>query len=298
MEWSDAVGYFEPLLAIRKEGHIFDATHEHKDNEKRPPRTSAQAVYAYQIGLCYALLDKWDKAKEHWASAPDVITKKKRPVEVLLARQAKYMLDTVSAKKTRHADVMLAANIMILMWNGFTQMPKEAVIKALAAVDEADKTGEFGSVDKHRCNLLRGAMSHVLGKDEEAIAVLNKCIGASEELLGSDSGKQSAVIPMAYAELATIYLEMKGKDGKAAPEVDRAHSAIKSASAIKGYDMYRTVQLKLHALRNVASNLGKAAGDEGKSDESAALVDSAREKMVEAHLNDENEPEEPEDEHL
>jgi len=293
MEWSEAVGYFEPLLALRKEGHLFDGHHEHKDSEKRPPRTSAQAVYAYQIGLCYALLDKWDKAKEYWASAPDYITKKKRPVEVLLARQAKIFIDTIMAKKTRNSDAMLNAIALICMWNGFSQMPQAAISKALAALDDAAKVGEFNNVDTARYNMLRGAILHSLNKDDEAITVLSKVVAQSDELLGSEAGKQSAAVPMAYAELATVYLAAKGKDGKAAPEVDKANAAIKSAAAIKGYDMYRTVQLKLHALRNLATQAGKGTSEEGKTEES-----DAREKLIEAHLNDENEPEEVEDEHL
>jgi len=279
MEWSEAVGYFEPLLALRKEGHLFDGHHEHKDSEKRPPRTSAQAVYAYQIGLCYALLDKWDKAKEYWASAPDYITKKKRPVEVLLARQAKTFIDTIMAKKTRNSDAMLNAIALICMWNGFSQMPQAAISKALAALDDAAKVGEFNTVDTARYNMLRGAILHSLNKDDEAITVLSKVVAQSDELLGSEAGKQSAAVPMAYAELATVYLAAKGKDGKAAPEVDKANAAIKSAAAIKGYDMYRTVQLKLHALRNLANQAGKGSSEEGKTEES-----DAREKLIEAHF--------------
>jgi tetratricopeptide (TPR) repeat protein len=251
-------------------------------------------VYAYQIGLCYALLDKWDKAKEYWASAPDYITKKKRPVEVLLARQAKTFIDVTMAKKTRNSEAMLAAINMMNMWNGFSQMPQAAIAKALAALDDAAKVGEFNTVDTARYNMLRGAILHALNKDEEAVALLTKVIGQADDILGSDAGKQCAAIPMAYAELATIHLAMKGKDGKPAPEVDKANAAIKAAAAIKGYDMYRTVQLKLHALRNLASNLGKGASEEAKADD----VDDAREKMIEAHLNDETEPEEVDDEHL
>jgi len=300
LEWSDAVGYFEPLLALRKEGHLFDGKPEHKDGEKRPPRTSAQAVYAYQIGLCHALLDKWDKAKEYWASAPDFITKKKRPVEVLLARNAKHFIDKIMAKKTRHSDAVLAAINMMLMWNGFSQMPEAALKKALGELEEAQKAGEFDVIDTARCHVLRGAILHALNKDEEALGFINKALASADELQGSEAGKQSAAVPMAYCELATIYLAIKGKDGKAAPEVDKANAAIKAAAGIKGYDMYRTVQLKLHALRNLAANLSKGtvAADESKADESAAVVDAAREKLIEAHLNDENEPEEAEDEHL
>jgi len=298
MEWSESVSYFEPLLALRKEGHLFDGHAEHKDGEgKRPPRTSAQAVYAYQIGLCYALMDKWDKAKEYWASAPDFITKKKRPVEVLLARQAKHFIDVTMNKKTRHSDAVVAAINLMLMWNGFSQMPQAAINKALAALEEAAKAGEFDKVDTARVNVLRGAILHALNKDDEALTHLAKVLAASDELLGSDGGKQSAAVPMAYAEQATIYLAIKDKDGKATPQIDKANAAIKAAAAIKGYDMYRTVQLKLHALRNLAANLGKSSvAEEGKSDE-GALVESAREKVIEAHLNDETEPEEVEDEH-
>jgi len=288
------VGYFEPLLALRKEGHLFDGHAEHKDNEhKRPPRTSAQAVYAYQIGLCYALLDKWDKAKEYWTSAPDYITKKKRPVEVLLARQAKNFIDNIMQKKTRHSDAMLNAIYLINMWNGFSQMPQAAISKALAALDDAAKVGEFNTIDTARVNVLRGSILHYLNKDDEAQTILAKVTAQSDEILGSETGKQSAAIPIAYAELATIHLATKGKDGKPAPEVEKANAAIKAAAAIKGYDMYRTVQLKLHALRNLASQAGKGTAEEGKSDE-----DDAREKLIEAHLNDEQEPEEVEDEHL
>jgi len=294
MEWSEAVGYFEPLLALRKEGHLFD-NGEHKDSDhKRPPRTSAQAVYAYQIGLCYALLDKWDKAKEYWASAPDFITKRKRPVEVLLARQAKTFIDVIMAKKTRNSDAMLNAIYMMNMWNGFSQMPQAAISKALAALDEAAKTGEFNNIDTARVNMLRGAILHALNKDDEAIAILNKVVASSDDILGSEAGKQSAAIPVAHAELATIYLAIKGKDGKAAPEIDKANAAIKAAAGIKGYDMYRTVQLKLHALRNLASQAGKGTSEEAKADD----TDDAREKLIEAHLNDETEPEETPDEHL
>jgi tetratricopeptide (TPR) repeat protein len=253
-----------------------------------------------KLVLCYALLDKWDKAKEYWASAPDFITKKKRPVEVLLARQAKTFIDVIMQKKTRNADAILNAINMILMWNGFTQMPPAALNKALTSLDEAANTGEFNAVDTARVNMLRGAILHSLNKDEEAIAVLNKTLAIESELLGSEGGKQSAAVPMAYAELATIYLAFKGTDGKAAPQIDKANAAIKSAASIKGYDMYRTVQLKLHALRNLSAHLGKSSvstgGDEGKSDE--ALVTDTREKLIEAHLNDETEPEETEDEHL
>jgi len=295
MEWSEAVGYFEPLLALRKEGHLFDGGSEHKDHDhKRPPRTSAQAVYAYQIGLCYALMDKWDKAKEYWASAPDYITKKKRPVEVLLARQAKTFIDVTMAKKTRNAEAMLNAINMMNMWNGFSQMPQAAIAKSLAALDDAAKVGEFNTVDTARYNMLRGAILHALNKDDEALALLTKVVGQSEEILGCEPGKQSAAIPMAYAELATIHLAAKGKDGKPAPDVDKANAAIKAAAGIKGYDMYRTVQLKLHALRNLASQAGKGVSEEAKADD----VDDAREKLIEAHLNDETEPEEVDDEHL
>jgi len=244
-EWAESVSYFEPLLAMRRSGHLFDEHAEKKDGEgRRPPRTSAQAVYAYQIGLCYALLDNWDKAKEYWKSAPDYITKKKRPVEVLLSRQAKLWLDTYINKKNRHELAVLAAVNMINMWNGFSQMPQAALAKALTALDNAQKTGEFDSIDTARCNMLRGSILHFLGKDDEALASLNKTIAAADELQGSDAGKQSAALPMAYAELATIYLAQKS------PDLDKANSAIKTAAAIKGYDMYRPVQLKLHALRN------------------------------------------------
>jgi len=92
--------------------------------------------------------------------------------------------------------------------------------------------------------------------------------------------------------LPSIWL--RKKDGKTAPDTDKAYAHIKAAAGIKGYDMYRTVQLKLHALRNLAASHGKSSGDESKADD----VDDAREKLIEAHLNDDNEPEETEDEHL
>jgi len=289
-EWSDSVGFFEPLLALRREGHLFEEHADHKADEgKRPPRTSAQAVYAFQIGLCYALLDKWDKAKEYWKSAPDFITKKKRPVEVLLARQAKQWLDVTSEKKTKHQWATLNAIYMIQLWNGFSQMPASALTKALESLDEAAKTGEFDAVHTAEYHLLRGSILHNLKKGEEALTHINKALASSDELLGSEPGRQTAVVPLAYAELATIHIANK--------DADKANAAIKAAAGLKGYDLYRTVQLKLHALRNLSAALGKSSvssGDEGKADE----TDEAREKLIEAHLNDDKEPEEVDDEHL
>lgn len=100
-----------------------------------------------------------------------------------------------------------------------------------------------------RFHVMHGAILKAQNKTQQAIDVLAKVMEKEKALSKNAKATQNGVLSFCNIELASAYL--------AAKEHDRAAAALKKATDLSGYELYKAVQVKIHALKHVLSKAGK-----------------------------------------
>ena len=100
-------------------------------------------------------------------------------------------------------------------------------------------------------HLFRGAILRAQGKPCEAIVELGKVIAAEKELAHNTLATLNGVVPYAYLELSSAHLDAR--------HLPKAAEALKKAEGITGYDLYRALQVRIHAAKGVLAKAQAAA---------------------------------------
>ena len=214
--------------------------------QKEPTQASAQGCYAYQIGLCYAMLGDWHKAAWYMESVP-VWLKKAGGIPKEIDKYAKRKAAEFLARRRRlKEDVLLDVMDLLHAWNGYGQMPKDALDTAqaqLRAAQDAVKEGklQWDIEEVVRWELANAAILATKGDYKGAHGHLAPLIEKQKAFLKSDKAKKSGLRAFFYFELANATFHLG--------DVAQAKEWQKKSAKTEDYDLYRQLQVRLHTLK-------------------------------------------------
>ena len=209
----------------------------------KPTPASAQALYAYQIGLCYAMVGDWHRADWYIRGVPSWLQKNPKLIEQWGKRKAaEYMSRTRRIKE----DVELDICEMMQAWNGYTQMSKEKLGEAeamLVAAQSAERKGSFkwSEEDNCRCILQLSAIRNALHRYAEANKDLTALIERSKTFIKSSQATKTGFKAFFYYELALSCYNLN--------QLEQAEQWQAKSAKVNGYDLENFVQPIAHGLK-------------------------------------------------
>ena len=251
LDWRPCAEEFDALLhstlngAYQEAGTAKAVTAPPKA-QKEPTQASAQGCYAYQIGLCYAMLGEWHKAAWYMDSVP-VWLKKAGGTPKEVDKYAKHKAaEFLTRKRKDKDDVLLDVMDLLHAWNGYSQMPKDALDSAEAQLKAAQERVRAGQLQWDVEELVRWelAMASVLATKKDHMGAfnhLNPLATKQKEFLKSSRAKKTGLNAFFYFELASAAFYTG--DVAAAKEWHK-----KSAKATD-YDLFRQLAVRLHTLK-------------------------------------------------
>lgn len=208
-----------------------------------PTQASAQALYAYQVGLCYAMLGDFHRSDWYLQRVPKWLLKSPKEIEMWGKRKSEELL---ARKRRIKEDYLLDVMELNHSWNGYNQMPNDKLLQAeqmLLDAEANEKKGVFKweEEDKLRCSIQLSAIRCALKKYSEGLAPLKALIETQKAFLKSNRGKKSGIAPFFYFELANLSF-LTG-------DLTNAKEYQKKSDKIDNYDQEKMLQVRLHGLK-------------------------------------------------
>ena len=226
--------------------------------QKEPTQASAQGSYAYQCGLCYAMLEDWHKAAWYMESVPVWLKKaggEPKEVDLYAKRKAAEFLDRLRKRRAKE-DVLLDIMDLLNAWNGFSQMPKDALDRAEEQLNAAKAAVQAGKLAWDTEDLVRWelALSCILSTkgDYKGVYAHLKPLSESQKAFLKDSrAKKIGLNAFFYYELANTCFHLG--------DVAAAREWHKKSAKSTGYDLAKQLAVRLHTLKlKIKAAEGKA----------------------------------------
>jgi len=217
-------------------------------SQKEPTQASAQGSYAYQVGLCYAMLDDWHKAAWYMESVPVWLKKaggEPKEVDLYAKRKAAEFLDRLKKRRAKE-DVLLDIMDLLNAWNGVSQMPRDALDKAEQLLLQAKESVKTGKLNWDTEDLVRWevALSCILSTKKDwkgAYQHLHPLADSQKSFLKDSRAKKTGLNAFFYYELANVCFHLG--------DVAAAKEWHKKSAKSTGYDLYKQLQVRLHTLK-------------------------------------------------
>ena len=261
------------VAALAKQSSVAAVADPGPNGDYRMPtmKASVQSFYAYHIGICYAMVERWELARWYLAMAGSFIRdsgSKPRPIDMYARDRA---ADHLAKPRDAVYDYALDAAELLYGWNGLRQMPAEAIrrayaqmqaaIAAEAAAEAATKRGDATATapwteeDRARAQLFCAAYERALGAPQKGAEMLEQLLQTSgKKLANSKRAQQLGVLAIANFALAECYIDLS--------RFDDAAAARKKSAETKGFHLYNTFQFKLHAMKAlIAAKRREIGGD-------------------------------------
>ena len=263
LDWRPSAEEFDALLHSTLNGNYQEpgapkAVTAPPKSQKEPTQASAQGCYAYQVGLCYAMLGEWHKAAWYMDSVP-VWLKKAGGTPKEIDKYAKHKAAEFLARKRKDRDdALLDVMDLLHAWNGYNQMPKDGLDAAQRQLEAAQERVKAGQLQWDVEELVRWelAMASILatkGDHKGAFAHLNPLATKQKDFLKSSRAKKSGLNAFFYFELANAAFHTG--------DVAAAREWHKKSAKATDYDLFRQLQVRLHTLKlkikDAESNKGK-----------------------------------------
>jgi hypothetical protein len=208
--------------------------------QKEPTQASAQGCYAYQVGLCYAMLGDWHKAAWYMDSVPVWLKKAggtPKEVDKYAKRKAAEFL-----QRRRHEteDVLLDVMDLLHAWNGYSQMPKDALDTAQQQLTQS-RSKLTEAEDVMRWELALAAILDTKQQYRAAYDKLRPLADSQKPTLKSSRCKKSGLTPFFYYELAYAAFHCG--------LVVEAKEWHKKSAKCDEYDLFRQLAVRLHTLK-------------------------------------------------
>ena len=227
------------------------AVNGHQDEEEEeelsipPTKASAQALYAYQCGLCYAMQGDLDRARWYLQGVPGWLTAKNKNIDLFAVHKAHEMLHR---PQLREAELALDVIELLHCWNGLIQTPPPSLQQLRAMMQRTGQAMQAGpsptSPPFTREDLVRYLFytAVLTGLTDPAAAhqQIEQLLHEHERYIErSEYAKRSGLLVFVYLELATDCLHANDLAG--------AKKAADRAKSFKNYPLHDVAQLKLHA---------------------------------------------------
>jgi hypothetical protein len=250
-DWQVCAENFDKLLHSKLNGDYVPpnssspkaATNGANASAVEPTQASAQALYAYQVGLCYAMMGDFHRSDWYLQSVPKWLLKSPKEIELWGKRKSEELL---SRKRRIKEDYLLDVMELNHAWNGYNQMPHDKLVEAeqlLLEAEASEKKGVFKweEEDKLRCTVQLAAVRSALKKYTEALTPLKAAVETNKSFLKSSRGKKSGLAPFLYFELANLsYLT---------GDLTNAKEYQKKSDKLDNYDQEKMLQVRLHGLK-------------------------------------------------
>ena len=208
--------------------------------QKEPTQASAQGCYAYQIGLCYAMLGDWHRAGWYMESVPVWLKKAggtPKEVDKYAKRKAAEFLQR---KRRLTEDVLLDVTDLLHAWNGYSQMPKDSLEAAQQQLTAArPKLTE--PEDVLRWELANAAILDTKADYSAGYNKLRPLADSQKPTLKSSRCKKSGLTAFFYYELAFAAF--------GSGQVSEAKDWHKKSAKCDEYDLFRQLAVRLHTLK-------------------------------------------------
>jgi hypothetical protein len=250
LEWESCATSFDKLLHPALNGNyqpfvsttVAVASREQKD----PTQASAQGLYAYQIGLCYAMMGDWHKSSWYMESIPNWLKKAggtPKEVEKYAKRKA---VEFLHRNRRATEDVLLDVLDLLHAWNGHCQMPNDALDRAdfqLKAAQQQVKDGKllWAVEEVVRWELATAVILATRGNHRGAYAHLMPVSEQQANFLKSVRGRKSGVSAFFFYELAAACLGVG--------DVTGAKLWHKKSTDCGDYDLFRQLAVRLHTMK-------------------------------------------------
>ena len=217
-------------------------------SQKEPTQASAQGSYAYQVGLCYAMLDDWHKAAWYMESVPVWLKKaggEPKEVDLYAKRKAAEFLARIQKRRVKE-DVLLDVMDLLNAWNGVGQMPKDALDKAEQMLNQAKAAVQAGKLQWDTESLVRWevAVSCILsvkGDWKGAYQHVKPLADSHKAFLKESRSKKTGLNAFFYYELANVCFHLG--------DVPAAKEWHKKSAKSTGYELYKQLAVRLHTLK-------------------------------------------------
>ena len=219
---------------------------EHVGLSIPPTKASAQSLYAYLCGLCYAMLGDGDRARWYLQGVPGWLGDKRKNIDLFAVHKAHELL---ARPQLREAELALDVMELLHCWNGLIQTPQSSLTQLddmLQRTHQAMQAGPSPSSPPFtREDLVRYLFytAVLAGRTDPAAAHLQvvELLREHEKYIErSEWAKQSGLLVFIYLELANGCLH--------ADDLTGAKKAADRAKSFKNYPLHDVAQLKLHAL--------------------------------------------------
>ena len=189
-------------------------------SQKEPTQASAQGSYAYQVGLCYAMLDDWHKAAWYMESVPVWLKKaggEPKEVDLYAKRKAAEFLERLKRRRAKE-DVLLDVMELLNAWNGVGQMPKDALDRAEQMLNAAKAAVQGGKLGWETEELVKWevAVSSVLSTKRDwkgAYQHLKPLSDSHKAFLKESRSKKTGLNAFFYYELANVCFHLGERAG-------------------------------------------------------------------------------------
>lgn len=244
LDWSQAAKHFGALLY---------ASEDSEDEEQvalPPTRASAQAFYAYQLGLCQAMQGNWDAARQTWLSVPEWLQARDKPIDKFAVLKSSQLLARLNQSSLTTDDVLLDVLELIVAWNGITQMPSEYVQQATemlrnAYVNQSNNNG-WSAEQLVRYRWLKASfIASAQSTDQSNVREAQELLTSTLNDFDKDFKRDKSV--MSSGLYAFICLEL-AHNAFVLQQHSQAKDWLVKANKQTGYELSNILHFKTHAL--------------------------------------------------